>query len=43
MSWFKRENGEFDGPGGNGDEEKERAHRGTLGKVSRLPANHLEG
>jgi acetyl-CoA carboxylase carboxyl transferase subunit beta len=22
MSWFKRENGEFDGPGGNGDEEK---------------------
>jgi len=22
MSWFKRENGEFEGPGGNGDEEK---------------------
>ncbi|MGC1421219.1 MAG: acetyl-CoA carboxylase, carboxyltransferase subunit beta [Terracidiphilus sp.] len=22
MSWFKRENGEFDGSGGNGDEEK---------------------
>jgi acetyl-CoA carboxylase carboxyl transferase subunit beta len=22
MSWFKRENGEFDPPGGNGDEEK---------------------
>jgi acetyl-CoA carboxylase carboxyl transferase subunit beta len=22
MSWFKRENGEFEGPGGNGDEQK---------------------
>ena len=22
MSWFKRENGEFDGSGSNGDEEK---------------------